>query len=113
MLVVNISRKTHRRLKKTIQIPFRETDKVRAVAEEIKQMLAEHSAIDRELPIHVFLQTLGDYAGHIEIDAYAHETNIELFNMLQQEVLLKIYAILNRANIELAVPTYDIKEKRG
>ncbi len=109
MLVINISRMTHKRLKQTLKLPLNTIEKIPSVVPNIRDTIVRFRTIDTHLPIHVFLKTFGDYACEIEIEAFSTITDIEEFNKFQQEILLKIQTVLAEKEIPFAVPTMSWK----
>ena len=110
MLVVNVSRITHKRLKQTLKLPLSAIEKIPHVVPSIREAIMRLSTIDHHLPVHVYLKTFGDYACEIEIEAYSTITENEAFNRFQQEVLLKIQSLLSEQEIPFAVPTMSWKQ---
>jgi MscS family membrane protein len=112
MVVVNISRITHKRVHQTLKLPLNAIGKISEAVPEIRETISRARTIDNDCPLHVFLKTFGDYACEIEIEAYSTITDHEAFNQFQQEILLKIQAILARKEIPFALPTmsYSVVE---
>jgi hypothetical protein len=54
--------------------------------------------------VHVNLKSFGEYACEIELEAYSTVTDLAAFNRFQQDILLKIHAILEEKKIPLAIP---------
>jgi MscS family membrane protein len=108
MLVVNISRMTHKRLKQTIKLPLDAVAKIPHVVPKVRETIVNFKGIDTHSPIHVFLKTFGDYACEIEIEAFSTITDNEAFNKFQQEILLKIQSVLAEAEIPFAIPMMNL-----
>ncbi len=111
MLLVNISRMTHRRFKQQLKIGFDDVSKVSQVADKMRMHLENTPEIDTKYPLHVYLKSFGEYACEIEIDAYSTLIDQELFNRLQQRILMELQAILQEMDIELAIPASLWKTK--
>ncbi len=105
MLVVNISRMTHRRILQTLRVPFADVEKIPSAVSKIHDIVTHFPGIDTHYPLHVFLKTFGEYACEIEIEAYSNITEAKTFNQSQQELLLKAQAVLFEMKISLAIPT--------
>ncbi len=110
MVVVNITRMTHKRLKQTLKLPLTSADKIAVAVPQIREMIRQTKTIDNNYPLHVFLKTFGDYACEVEIEAYSTITDNETFYKFQQEMLLKIQAILIEKEIAFALPTMSWKQ---
>ncbi|HUD01490.1 MAG TPA: mechanosensitive ion channel domain-containing protein [Rhabdochlamydiaceae bacterium] len=110
MVVVNITRMTHKRLQQTLKLPLNAVGKISDAIPKIHEAISRTPTIDNNFPVHVFLKTFGEYACEIEIDAYSTITEIEAFNRFQQEILLKVQAILAEGEIPFALPTLSWKQ---
>lgn len=110
MVVVNITRITHKRLKQTLKIPLTAIVNIPDVVAKIRETILRTETIDAQYPVHVFLKTFGDYACELEIDAYSTITDSEAFNRFQQEMLLKIQLVLAEKEIAFAIPTISLKQ---
>jgi MscS family membrane protein len=104
MLLINISRMTHRRIKQHLKIGFDHTSKISEIVDKMRAHLEKCPDIDTHYPVHVFLKSFGDYACDIEIDAYSTITNQASFNRFQQKILLELQAILQDMHVKLALP---------
>jgi MscS family membrane protein len=110
MVVVNVTRMTHKRLKQTLKLPLTSIKKISDVIPQIREMISLTEAIDNKYPLHVFLKTFGDYACEVDIEAYSTITDNETFNRFQQIMLLKVQAILAEKEIPFALPTMSWKQ---
>ncbi len=104
MLLINVSRMTHRHIKQILKIGFENINKVPEIVEKMKAHLLKIPQIDARYPVHVFLKTFGEYACEMEIEAYSTITDQEAFNEFQHRILLELEAILQEANVPLAIP---------
>lgn len=106
MLVINISRMTHRLIKQQLKIGFEHINKISEVVEKMRTHLAASPGIDAHLPIHVYLKTFGDYACNIEIEAYSTVLDSASFYQFQHKILVELEAILQNMHVDLAIPVY-------
>ncbi len=106
MLLVNVSRMTHRHFKQILKIGFDHTDKVTQIVEKMRTYLGKKSQLDQEFPVHVFLKTFGDYSCEIEIEAYSTIIDQGEFNRFQHKILLELEAIVREAGAQLAIPAF-------
>jgi MscS family membrane protein len=109
MVLINVSRMTHRRIKQHIKIGFNNINKISEIVDKMRVHLENSPTIDTHYPLHVFLKTFGDYACEIEIEAYSTLTDQEEFNRFQHKLLLELQFILQDMHVELAVPTTIFK----
>ena len=108
MVVVNITRMTHKRLKQTLKLPLTSIEKISDAIPKIREMISRTETIDNHYPLHVFLKTFGDYACEVDIEAFSTITDTVTFNQFQQKVLLQVQAILAEKEIPFALPTIDL-----
>lgn len=104
MLVINISRMTHRRIKQTIQIDFQDASKISDLTAKIREEILTHRTIDAALPVHAHFLMFGQHGCDIGVEAYSTETDQDRFNIVQQELLLKIQEAIVGYKIEMAIP---------
>lgn len=103
LLVINISRMSHRRIKQELKLQLGISEKIPGLVDKIRKMLASHQTIDNTLPIHVHLHEIGDYSCNLDIEAFSKEVDLGKFNHVQQEILLNIQNLLKLADVQLAV----------
>jgi MscS family membrane protein len=111
MLLVNISRMTHRHIKQQMKISFKDMGKISEVVDAMRLYLEKCPEIDTEYPLHVFLKSFGDYACEIEIEAYSNVLDQDAFNRLQHRILLELQAILGAMDVRWAIPTMQWVEQ--
>ncbi len=104
MLVVNVSRMTHRHIKQVLKIGFDNIPKISEIVDKMKKYLMSVPQIDKGYAVHVFLKTFGEYACEIEIEAYSTITDQEEFNQFQHQILIELQSILRDSNVQLAIP---------
>jgi MscS family membrane protein len=104
MLVINISRMSHRRILQTIQVEFEDAAKIPELTAKIREEILSHPTIDSALPMHVHFLAFGPHGCDIGIDAYSTETDQGKFYLIQEELLLKIQKTLMEREIKIAIP---------
>jgi len=109
MLVVNVSRLSHRHVKQSLKIGYTEISKIESVVKQIRELIVTDPHIDKDQPIYVHFNAFGSYACEIEIEAHATVLDQEEFHQYQQGLLLRIQAILEKENVSLAYPTMAIR----
>ena len=106
---MNLSRITHRRIEESISVRYEDMDKIKAIVQEIRQLLENHSGVDQTHPVHDFLEKFGDVAIHIEMKAYLLSTRYEEFMEERQDVLQKVHRIVEEAGAQVPYPTMQVK----
>jgi len=102
-LVINTSRRSHRRLVESIKIRYQDMEKAAAIIQEIKSYLAGHSSIDKNLSIMVNVEALQEYAIAIQVDAFCLTTRLDAFSALKHEILTHIYSIIRNHEADIAL----------
>jgi MscS family membrane protein len=77
----------------------------RAIVGGIRNHLASHPAIDRIEPIRVRFLRFGPFSLDIEVFAYITAADWEAFLETQEELLLEVMAIVERAGAAIALPS--------
>ncbi|OGO92665.1 MAG: hypothetical protein A3F10_00460 [Coxiella sp. RIFCSPHIGHO2_12_FULL_42_15] len=109
----NKSRLWHRRLEMIIGIRYEDADKLKRILKALADMLAKHSDIDQTQTTYVRLVELGVSALNIKIQAFTKVTEFVKFCEVQEDVLLKIMAIVTHYEAEFAYPTHTIHIPNG
>lgn len=113
IVVENPSRMSHRRIKEVVGLRYQDMDKVAAIVTEVRSMLQEHPALDREAGVVVNLNTFADSSLDIIVYAYTRTTAWAPYQELKQDVLLKIAALITRHGAEMAFPTRTVQMEDG
>lgn len=107
--VENPSRMTNRRIYETIGVRYQDAQKVPAIVEQVKTMLAAHPALDQDL---VQITNFNHFAPS-SLDFFVYvltkTTNWVTYHEVKQDVLFKILAIIEQNNAEIAFPTSTIQ----
>lgn len=103
MLIINISRMSHRHFKQIIKIPFSDFLKIPDLVRKIRAAVVAHSEIDKTVQLNVHFHHIGEYSCDIEVEAYSLETDLDKFNALQEKMLLEMHHILKEAGVPVAI----------
>lgn len=104
-IIVNPSRMTNRRIKKTVGVRYDDIDKVPVIVEQIKQMLKSHKGIDQKLTTLVNFTDYGDFTLNILIYTFTKTKLWKDWLDIQQDVLLKVGHIILENGAQIAFPT--------
>lgn len=104
IVVINPSRMTHRFFKETFGLRYEDMPKITPLIQEIKTMLQNHKEIDNRQKIAVYLNTFATYSIDLLVSAYTKTTSSEAYFELRQDLLVKIYEIIERHGAKAAVP---------
>lgn len=104
IVVVNPSRMTHRQFKETYCLRYEDMPKITSLISDIKLMLKTHPDIDQRQRILVYLNTFATYSLDILVSAYTKTTSTDSYFDLRQDILVKIYQIIEKHGAKAAVP---------
>jgi small-conductance mechanosensitive channel len=106
--IENPSRMSHRRIKETIGVRYRDFKKMQVIVDDIKRMLIEHAEIDENEIMIVNFNQFSAYSCDILIYTFTYTTVWMEFHAVKQDVLLKIGAIISKHGGEIAFPTRTV-----
>jgi len=106
--IENASRMTHRQINTMVGVRYDDADKIKVIVDSIKTMLQNDSAIDLTQTLVVNFVNFG--SSSLDILVYAFTKTIErvAFQQLQQDIYLKIIAIISEHGAQCAFPTTTI-----
>lgn len=106
--ILNPSRMTNRRIKKTIGVRFSDAAQIPSMLSGIENMLRNHPEIDTNQTLMVNLFEFGDSSMNFFIYTFTKTTNWVKFEAIQQDVLLKTYEIIQEHGADCAFPTQTL-----
>lgn len=89
------------------------SDQMSAVLEGIRRTLTAHPLIDRTEPIRVQFCRLGPSSLDVEVSAYLRGTDWDAFLQTQQQLLMAIMGVVERAGTALALPAQTLHFVNG
>ncbi len=107
--VENPSRMTNRRIYETFGIRYDDIKQAENIVAEVKQMLQHHSAIDTALTMIVNLNAFSESSVDFFVYTFTKTTDWIKFHEIKQDVLLKIAAVIEANNAEMAYPTQRLQ----
>ncbi|WP_273857967.1 mechanosensitive ion channel family protein [Photobacterium sp. GSS17] len=106
IVVENPSRMLNRRIKQKISLRYRDVDRIQSVVDSIKAMLMAHPDIETtHRTLIVNLDHYGASSLDILIYTFTKTTNWVAYQEIQQDVMLKVAAIVQQHGAEFAFPT--------
>jgi MscS family membrane protein len=82
------------------------TDQLREVLASARDVLNRHRAVEiGEIPVR--FSGIGTYSLDVEVFAYVLTPDFDVFLEIQQELLLELLEVVERAGTQLAVPLYE------
>ncbi len=104
----NPSRMTNRRIKETIGIRYKDSEKMSTIVRAVKEMLQSHPDIDTNQTLIVNFNGYGASSLDFFIYTFTKTTNWIEFHDVKQDVLLKIIKIVHDNKADFAFPTRTI-----
>jgi small-conductance mechanosensitive channel len=101
---------TYRHFKHTVHLEFKDGSKIPELAKKVKEAINAHPKIAKEQPIFVNFLTYGENGCDLAVEAFSNEKDQEQFNMVQQELLMKIHEAMTGLNMETASLTVSLKQ---
>jgi len=99
---------TNRRIKETIGIRYKDSEKMEKIVEAVKKMLMSHPDIDTGQTLIVNFNGYGASSLDFFIYTFTKTTNWIAFHDVKQDVLLKIVNIVHEHDADFAFPTRTI-----
>lgn len=112
IVVVNPSRMSHRQIKETIGIRYRDVAALKGIIADIKLLLRDSPEIDHSVNYGAYFSNFGSYSLDILFSAYTFEKSSDGFNKIREKIFFGIIDILARHKAELAFPTTCV-ERQG
>lgn len=103
IVLVNVSRRSHRRIDETIGLRYEDLPRIEAVCAEVRAMLMNHPDIDTNREVVVAFSRFGESGLEILISVFTDCTSD--FNVTKQSVLLAIACIVARLGADFAFPS--------
>lgn len=106
--VENPSRMSHRRIYETVGIRYEDAQKLTPIVEKVKAMLLAHPEIDESQTLIVNFNSFAPSSLDFFIYTFTHTTNWVKYHEVKQDVLLKVFQIIETEGAEIAFPTSTI-----
>jgi MscS family membrane protein len=106
--VENPSRMTNRRIYETIGVRYQDVGVLESIVTDVKQMLAEHEAIDHDKTLMVNFVEFGASSLDFFVYAFTRTTVWAEFHAIKQDVLFRIARIIDGHGAEIAFPTRTV-----
>lgn len=106
--VENASRMLNRRIKTMIGVRYEDASKIEKITEQMKQMLADHPGVDKKQPFMVSLFEFGSSSLDIQLDAFTKATKRIDYQIVRQDILMKVLEIIANNHAECAYPTQTL-----
>ncbi len=108
IIVENPSRMSNRRIYETIGVRYDDIDALDQIVREVKEMLKNHDEIDTNQTMIVNFNEFSDSSVDFFVYTFTKTTNWIKFHQIKQDILLKISAIIENNQAEIAFPTTTV-----
>ncbi len=105
IVLVNLSRRSHRRIEEIIGLRYEDLSKLEAICSEARAMLLERADIDTSRDVVVSFNRYGESSLDLFVLAFTLTTNFTEFNAAKQAILLGIAEIVAKHGADFAFPT--------
>ena len=106
--VVNPSRMTHRRIYETLGVRYDDAGKLKAIIDEVRDMLQNHPEIDTTQTLMVNFNSFAPSSLDFFVYTFTKTTNWVKYHEVKQDVLFRINDIISRHGAEIAFPTSTV-----
>ena len=113
IIVENPSRMSNRRIYETIGVRYDDIAAMDKIVTEVKQMLTEHEEIDTNQTMIVNFNEFSDCSVDFFVYTFTKTTNWVKFHEIKQDILLRISAIIENNQAEIAYPTTMVLLPQG
>ncbi|MFZ0566229.1 MAG: mechanosensitive ion channel family protein [Chlamydiales bacterium] len=107
--VENPSRMSNRRMWETIGVRYEDVAVVPLILQDIRKMLNEHSQIDQNKLLMVYLNSFAPYSLEFFVYAFTRSTEWAKFHEVKEDVLLKVSDIIRQHGAHVALPTSVVR----
>jgi MscS family membrane protein len=111
--VENPSRMRNRRIFEHVGVRYDDADKVRAIIDDVREMIRNHPEIDTRQTIIVQLNRFGPSSLDFMVYTFTKTTQWVKYHEIKQDVMLKIADIIFSHGAEFAFPTQTIHLAAG
>ncbi len=108
IIVENPSRMSNRRIKENIGIRYDDWRKMASIIAEVKAMLRNHPDIDSRQTLICNFNAFNESSIDFLIYTFTKTTDWITYHQVKQDVLFKIFAIIDNHGAEIAFPTHTL-----
>ena len=113
IVVVNLARRSHRRIEETIGLRYQDLAQTDTICNEIRAMLSGREDIDASKDLIVSFSRFGESSLDLYLLAFSTTTDLTEFNAVKQSILLGISAIVTKHGADFAFPTRTLHIATG
>lgn len=111
-LVVNLSKRTHRRIHETIGLRYQDFSAVKKIVAEFQEILDTHPNLVDDFPKFAAFSAFGDSSLNLTVMAYSNEISGDSHRRITQELLFKLHDIVEKHQADFAYPSMTIYSEK-
>jgi MscS family membrane protein len=111
--IVNPQRMTNRRIKTDIGVRYDDAAQIEAIISDMREMLKNHDGIDQKVALMVHFLSFGASSLNINIYCFTKTTVWSIYRDIQQDVFVKLLAIVEKHGAQAAFPTQTLHVPNG
>ncbi len=108
IVIENVTRMRNRRIRETVGVRYDDFRQVRSIVDEVRAMLESHPEIDPGETLMVNFDTFGPSSLDFFIYAFTRTKVWAEYHAVKQDVLMKVFDIVERHGAEIAFPTTTV-----
>lgn len=108
IVIENVTRMRNRRIRETVGVRYDDFRQVRSIVDEVRAMLESHPEIDTGETLMVNFDTFGPSSLDFFIYAFTRTKVWAEYHAVKQDVLMKVFDIVERHGAEIAFPTTTV-----
>lgn len=108
IVIENVTRMRNRRIRETVGVRYDDFRQVRSIVDEVRTMLESHPEIDAGETLMVNFDTFGPSSLDFFIYAFTRTKVWAEYHAVKQDVLMKVFDIVERHGAEIAFPTTTV-----
>ena len=112
IVVITPSRMTHQLIKETFSLRYEDMPLINSIISDIKKMVSEEIQVDQSQKNAVYINTFATYSLDVLVIAYVKKLPSVAYYELRQEILLKVYKIIESHGAKAAAPTTYVEMRQ-
>ncbi|MCX7125966.1 MAG: mechanosensitive ion channel, partial [Gammaproteobacteria bacterium] len=105
IVIENVTRMSHRQINVMVGVRYDDAKVIEPITKAIEEMLRQHPGVDQTQSVFAHLMQFADSSLNINVYCFTKATDSAKFRPVQQDIFLKIIAIIAKHGAECAFPT--------
>lgn len=104
MFIINLSRRTGRRILETFHLRHSDFDKLIPILEDVRNYLLSFASVDRKAPVLVYLDAAEKYSIRFGIDVYTEAVSLADYVVVKERILEHIVSVIRKRGAQPVHP---------